>query len=691
MRRLALMLSAVALATVATPQHALTQSTEDAAAVSAKQNAERRSDLLRRANTYHGPVGGINVVEAGSGAPRSFRLSVYTDFFFKDDYLYDGDDNRYVGGALSLGITPIEHLEITAALTGRSLKTEDRPPGTTGADVYNTVGDPYIDIKTYGAVSKGVTLGGDLLLNFLSAPAADGLDFAGTSFGVRGNLSFDLREMPAHVPLELRLNAGYYFDQSHKVVEDEEDERLAALVGSGQVTNPDDEVRHLAPRNQRLAFAVNRVDHFGLALGLEAPLKLSKNVALHPILEWEMWMPINRQGYDCPRTSDADDDSCLDAEGAGVWPQRLTAGARLFPALSTFSLLAGIELGLGGTKDFVRELAPTPPYRVFVSAAYSVDFAPQKVEQVEKRVEIPVAVKQGRVTGQVFEQGANTPIEGAQVMVQGTQLSPLVTSPDGSFVGYQLPPGNIVLSIAAEGYEPGTCATTIPPEGGDAAAQCMLVALPRLGSVVGSVVGKDAAALAGVQVRLSGPVARTVSTGADGIFRDSGLPPGAYQVHIDHQGYFLSNTPLQIEPRKEATVQIALVPKSKTPLVVVQKTRLVLRGTVLFNTGTAQLDARSGPLMTEIADVLLRTPAISKIEVQGHTDNVGAADFNLTLSQQRAEAVRDWLIRSGVAPERLEAKGYGHNKPIAPNVTPAGKAKNRRVAFIITERATTIP
>lgn len=688
MRRLALVLSAVALVTVATPQHAFTQPTEDTAVVAAEQQDERRTELLRRANTYYGPVGGINVVEAGSGAPRSFRLSLYTDFFFKDDYLYDGDENRYVGGSLSLSITPIEHLELSAAVTGRNVRTRDRPPGTAGSETYNSIGDPYLDIKTYGEVAKGITLGGDLLLNFLSAPADDGLDYAGTSFGLRGNLSFDLRRMPVHLPLELRLNAGYYFDQSRKVVEDKEDAALAALGPSAD--DPDDEVRHLSPRNERLAYGVNRVDHFGLAIGLEAPLALSKNVALHPILEWEMWMPINRQGYDCPLSRFPGDDSCLDAEGASAWPQRLTAGARLFPALSTFSLLAGIEIGLGGTKDFVRELAPTPPYRVFLSAAYTVDLAPKKAEQVEKRVEVPVATTQGRITGQVLEQGANTPIPSAQVVVQGQQLSPLVTGPDGKFVGYQLPPGDVTLSIAAEGYEPGTCLTNIPLAG-DGVATCTLVALPRRGSVAGSVLGRDNAPVGGAPIQLTGPETRAVTSAPDGTFRADDLPPGTYQAHVDYEGYFLSNTPVTIEPRKETHAQIALTPKPKKPLVVVQKTRLVLRGTVLFNTGTAELDTRSTPLMTEIADVLLRMPEITKIEVQGHTDNVGAADFNQTLSQQRAEAVRDWLVRAGVAPDRLDAKGYGHKKPIAPNVTPAGKAKNRRVAFIITERATTLP
>ena len=90
--------------------------------------------------------------------------------------------------------------------------------------------------------------------------------------------------------------------------------------------------------------------------------------------------------------------------------------------------------------------------------------------------------------------------------------------------------------------------------------------------------------------------------------------------------------------------------------------------------------------MTEIADTLIRTPRILKVEVQGHTDNTGTPEHNRILSDQRANAVRDWLTAHGVQPDRLVARGYGQEKPIVPNVTAAMKAKNRRVQFIIVEQ-----
>ena len=68
-----------------------------------------------------------------------------------------------------------------------------------------------------------------------------------------------------------------------------------------------------------------------------------------------------------------------------------------------------------------------------------------------------------------------------------------------------------------------------------------------------------------------------------------------------------------------------------------------------------------------------------KIEIGGHTDNVGDDNANLILSKQRADAVRDYLVENGISADLLETKGYGESKPIASNKTEEGRRKNRRV------------
>ena len=72
-----------------------------------------------------------------------------------------------------------------------------------------------------------------------------------------------------------------------------------------------------------------------------------------------------------------------------------------------------------------------------------------------------------------------------------------------------------------------------------------------------------------------------------------------------------------------------------------------------------------------------------RIEIAGHTDNVGSAEFNLRLSLDRASAVRAYLVENGIAAKRLVAKGYGSTKPKATNDTEEGRQQNRRTEFAI--------
>lgn len=100
---------------------------------------------------------------------------------------------------------------------------------------------------------------------------------------------------------------------------------------------------------------------------------------------------------------------------------------------------------------------------------------------------------------------------------------------------------------------------------------------------------------------------------------------------------------------------------------------------ILFDTGKATIKAESAKELGLVIDVL-KADAALKIEVQGHTDNAGAKAANLSLSQQRADAVRDYLIKTGgISAARLTAVGFGDTKPVAPNTTEEGRALNRRV------------
>ncbi len=107
---------------------------------------------------------------------------------------------------------------------------------------------------------------------------------------------------------------------------------------------------------------------------------------------------------------------------------------------------------------------------------------------------------------------------------------------------------------------------------------------------------------------------------------------------------------------------------------------------IFFETGKATIKSESFGLLDDVAKVLLENPSILKVEIGGHTDDVGDDAKNLTLSQSRAEAVAAYLVKKGVVQTRLTAKGYGETAPVDTNRTEVGRGVNRRVEFKITER-----
>ena len=100
--------------------------------------------------------------------------------------------------------------------------------------------------------------------------------------------------------------------------------------------------------------------------------------------------------------------------------------------------------------------------------------------------------------------------------------------------------------------------------------------------------------------------------------------------------------------------------------------------TILFDTGRSSLKAESTSVFVDIIQILNEYPT-ARFRVEGHTDSVGRESTNQRLSDERANAVRDFLIDKGIDASRLEAQGFGESNPIAPNNTRAGRAQNRRV------------
>ena len=120
--------------------------------------------------------------------------------------------------------------------------------------------------------------------------------------------------------------------------------------------------------------------------------------------------------------------------------------------------------------------------------------------------------------------------------------------------------------------------------------------------------------------------------------------------------------------------------------VRIEKERIVISDKIYFEYNKAIIEVVSYDLLGEIAALIINHPDITKVRVEGHTDSDGDDVYNRKLSQARAEAVVDYLVGRGVERSRLDPAGFGETRPIADNDTDMGKARNRRVEFLIVER-----
>lgn len=654
-----------------------------------------REQAFRYANTLYGATGGFRVIDASPAYPSTFRVQLATEFFFANSFLNNGDSNDRLGGILSLSYGLHEYVEAYASVAayGNFNNTED-------PELFQVLGDTVIGAKGGVAVLPWLAVGGDLSLSLLNTVGDIGVVLGGTSVGIRGNLTADFRRFdtgtPGGIPLVARLNLQYYFDNSANLVEDVEVARYNALPPEDR--RPfGDETRNLVTRVERFALNINRTDFFNIGVGLEAPLQVADDFYVHPILEWTWRIPVNRQAYDCLFISDPaggsdpapSEDGCLQRQGIGSFPMRLTAGVRVLPPVRGLSVFAGADIGLTGTSTFVRELAATAPYNVMVGLGYAYDTNPEApspvVQQVERRVEIPSTLG-GRIIGTVIEDGVGIPVSDAVVQFDDPALTRLVTSENGGFVSYPFPPGDVGYTVDHEHFEQARCVATVPSSGEDVTASCALPASPRSGSVAGHVVTVDGEPLSAT-LALTGPVEQNVSTDSSGAFELSRLEAGNYSLKVEAEGYLLRVQSVTVERHAITDLRLELVAKPRRPLVRLRPRALQLRRRINFADNGDEISPSSFPVLAEVADVLIRHPEVQRVEIQGHTDDRGGYQANLRLSERRARAVRDWLVHHGVDASRLEAKGMGSARPIVPNITPANRARNRRVQFVVVERS----
>ena len=103
---------------------------------------------------------------------------------------------------------------------------------------------------------------------------------------------------------------------------------------------------------------------------------------------------------------------------------------------------------------------------------------------------------------------------------------------------------------------------------------------------------------------------------------------------------------------------------------------------VLFKTGSYELAPGARERLAKVSGILLAYPSLH-VQIEGHTDSVGGDEYNQTLSENRANAVKDYFVQQGISADSIEARGFGKTEPIATNDTPEGRQQNRRVELVL--------
>lgn len=685
-----------------------------------------RHTSLMIQNNLMGSTGLLRTSYAGSGAPGSLRVGFITSYFSGSGFLCGGgqcnyntaanpegksdDDVTRIGAHLTMNATLLPFLEAYMGFHASATENNQSRPR-----LLQVLGDTNIGLKGFMPYEPDsiFSVGGELQLWLLNGTGGVGLDGSGTSYAIRGLATADLnnRTNPDdRVPLRFNANVGYLFDNSGGLVEDTETARNGQKI----------------TRIERYGLDINRVDSFQIGLGLEGMFDY-----IHPFAEWTIDVPMNRQDYVCNESRKEVGDGCLGNDaGFSTSPSRVTLGARAYPGIDGLSLLAGFDIGTGATSDFIQEVAPESPWTLYLGLGWAADTKkePPVVKEVQVERPMPTPVAQDRyIQGVVIEKGANTPVGGAIIRFDGRAMSGMVSADDGTFRTINLEPGTYTFSVKAPGYRDGTCQATVqatagigpgmgapaapafgqPTQPGMAPApmgptaapatgqpnitsvSCELEALPKVGNIIGGLVdGETNQAVATASVKITDKLNRELELSADasGTFRFENVPPGPAKITVTANGYFTSVTELEVKPQEDLKATISLNKRPKAPNVTVAANEVKLKKQIHFAHDAATIEPDSASLVEEIADVLKTRAEISKLEIQGHTDNTGSPVYNQRLSQQRADAVRDALVKLGVDSSRLDAKGYGQDKPLVPNVSPANRARNRRVQLMITQK-----
>ncbi len=606
-----------------------------------------------------GGVGFHRIASANPGSSKMFRAAFLGEFYSGANTVRQNDTNtRAVGRVLFQG-TFTDYLAVNFSLLAKSNINSFGQP-----EAMLTQGDATLGATGFYPVTEYLNLGFDLNLMVPASFGTAGLDFSAISMRPRLLATLDTAVLTdGQVPLDVHLNAGYLVDRS-----------INGLPENIEYSD--------TTRIEQFAYNISGYDLVELAVGVEYDLPYIK-----PFIGYWMGLPVNGDDTLC-NSNEFAGIPCAREAGFAAMPKVLSLGAKAEP-VENLGLHAGVDLGL--TTDDAAGLPVTPPYNVIFGLSWTIDPTP-KVEyvEIEKEIEIEKVIKeapvQGFILGTIVDEASNESVRRATIEYVGQDVSAQSSSDiNGTFRSYGFEPGKeLKLRITHPDYE--TLEVSAQVQEGEIPLNIALKALPKIGKLKGRVVDEKDKPVSMARVSISGEGEKFVVPvdGGGNFIKD--LKAGDYTIAVTADGYLTRGRDVELEADDTLALDVVLLPAPKKTLARLNDTRIEILDSVYFDTGEATIQSRSFGMLNQVASILLENPQVEKVQIEGHTDDRGADDFNLDLSQRRAEAVKKFLVDQGISADRLIAKGFGSTRPILPNTSNRNRALNRRVEFNIVEQ-----
>ena len=626
----------------------------------------------RRSPSPSGETGLLRIGSAQGAHAGTLRLGFGLDFFTASGVFTEDDDLSRVGGTLSLSGAPADFVELWLNIRAQSTESSLTQPGLLQAQ-----GDFTLGVKGYYPVADMLTLGADLQLTLLSGIGEATFDIEASQFRARLLLTADLRNTGADVPLRLHLNFGAVVDGSDRLTE---------------VTLSDAE---------RFALGITDFHQLQVGFAIEVPVKY-----VTPYIEYSLGVPLGYlatpgivlESADTSRTSalrlaqTANSEASEPARPAiqRALPQTLTPGIRV-TALENLTFDVAVEIGL--TPEVASGVIATPPYNVWFTASYAVDpfgesggggpsGPPVAVPVIVPEVrEVAARSRSGFVMGRATAQKGGRPLDGA--IVTFDRSPPVATAKNGRYLSHEIEPGPLRVMIAKDGFKPAQGDVTIGA-GDTQELNFVLIPAIKVGTVRGLIANAEGMAVPDAAVALQGPTDSRLRSDAEGKYEFE-VKAGEYTLIVAADGFYRSGAAVTVGDDTQ-TIDLRLTARPEEQLASVSGSRIKLTEKIPFDDGDYELKPEAMAMIDAVVDLILARPGLKKVLVEAHIDSAGDEAEQNRITGARAEVIVNYMVSRGVAKGRLQGKGAGSTRPLAPNLTSRGREQNRRIEFQITEQ-----